>query len=78
MVSPKSLSRIAEIIMGGKGIHYDTCRCERREHRIWMQWLPKISEVNAVDRDRPISPNIFADAWLADRYCEDIVLVFCN
>jgi hypothetical protein len=43
-----------------------------------MQWLPKISEVNAVDKDRPISPNIFADVWLADRYCEDIVLVFCN
>jgi hypothetical protein len=32
-----------------------------------MQWLPEISKVNAVDRDRHISLNIFANAWLADR-----------
>lgn len=31
------------------------------------QWLPKISKVNAVDRDRPISLNIFADVCLVDR-----------
>jgi hypothetical protein len=50
----------------------------RREHHIWMQWLPKISNVNAGDRDRPISPNIFADVGLADRYCKDTVLDFCD
>jgi len=64
--------------MGGKDIHYDTCRCEWREHRVRMQWLTKINNVNAVDWNRLISPNVFADVWLADRYCEDTVLDFCN
>jgi hypothetical protein len=30
-----------------------------------------MSTVDAVDSDRPISPNIFAAVWLVDRLCEE-------
>ena len=30
------------------------------------QWLPEISKADAVDRDRPISLNIFSDVELVD------------
>jgi hypothetical protein len=42
------------------------------------QWLPEIGKVDAVDSDRPISLNIFADVWLVDRSCEGIVLPLCG
>lgn len=37
------------------------------------QWLPESSKGDAVDSERLISSNIFADGWIADRSCADIV-----
>ena len=41
-------------------------------------WLAEVSKVDAVDSDRAISPNIFADVWLVDRSCEGIVPHMCD
>jgi hypothetical protein len=44
------------------------------------QWLPEISKAAAVESDRPISPHIFAAAWLIDGSSEGegIALYFCG
>jgi hypothetical protein len=42
------------------------------------QWLPEISKPEAVDRDRPNSPKIFANVWLVERRCEGIAPHFCG
>ena len=38
------------------------------------QWLPEISEADAIDGDRLISSSILADAWLAARSYEGVFL----
>jgi hypothetical protein len=42
------------------------------------QWLPEISKADAVDSDRFISLNVFADVLLVERLCEGILPHMCD